>query len=148
MFNIRLALPCDVKDVFELSNDKDVRKNSIDKEFISWENHVVWFENKISSPDVKFYIIEVRDKFAGYLRLDKHNDKSYWLITIHLKKEYRSMGFGYNTIQEIIKNGNIMLISYVNKNNIVSSRMFEKLGFNMTGTKKINNEEYYIYKRG
>ena len=30
MFNIRLALPCDVKDVFELSNDKDVRKNSLD----------------------------------------------------------------------------------------------------------------------
>ena len=40
---IRLANIDDMKNVFDLSNDDTVRKNSINQNKIEWEDHVKWF---------------------------------------------------------------------------------------------------------
>ena len=39
-YRIENATSKDIKDIFELSNDNVVRKNSINQDKIIWENHV------------------------------------------------------------------------------------------------------------
>lgn len=82
MFNTRLARFDDIKNVFELSNDKDVRKNSLNKEYIKWENHVIWFKDRLLNP-LPFYIIEDnRQNFIAQVRFEKENGNVFISLSI------------------------------------------------------------------
>lgn len=141
MFNIRLALPCDVKDVFELSNDKDVRKNSINKEFISWENHVVWFENRLLNP-VPFYIIEDdKHNFIAQTRFEKEKENIF--ISVSITKAYRGRGYGTKIIKECTKKSNFKKVyALVKSDNVQSQKAFIKAGYIKNDIKIINGEAY------
>ena len=69
--NVRFATESDIKNVFELSNDDFVRKNSFNKEKIQWEHHVDWFMKRIKNSSEPFYIIEdENNNFVGQVRID------------------------------------------------------------------------------
>ena len=57
-FKLSLADDSHMKNVFDLSNDPQVRAVSIHQEKIEWQQHVTWFKEKIINPDCKFFIIE------------------------------------------------------------------------------------------
>lgn len=146
LYRIRLANIDDVKNVFDLSNDDDVRINAIHSEKIKWENHIKWFANKIDSKDIIFYILEYKNNFAGYCHIDRENDE--WITTIHISKEYRGKSLGYILLKEVCQyNNDKNLISYIKINNFASKTIFKKNDFKIFNTTTINNQQYHILKR-
>ena len=144
---IRLANIDDMKSVFDLSNDDIVRANSIHSEKIEWENHIVWFKNKIVSKDIVFYILEIEDNFAGYCHIDRE-DNDEWMATIHIAKAYRGKNLGFNFLKIICKsNSNKNIIAYIKTSNVASKKIFEKNNFQIFDIITINSEKYYLFKK-
>jgi len=144
-FVIKLATLEDMKDVFNLSNDSVVRMNSINPEPIIWENHINWFKNKIKDKNSIFYIInDSLNNFMGYVRLDREDD---WVLTIHLKNEYRGKGLGQRILQKICTlNADKCIIALVKENNLASLNSFKKAEFRETDFVFIRNERYHKLK--
>ncbi len=147
---IILAKKSDLMDVFELSNNPVVRKNSFNQEKIFLKDHKGWFEEKINSKDSFFYIVRSKaGKFVGYTRFDKQNED--YVITIHLKKEFRGKGLGTYLIKRtshtVLKKHKIDFIcAYVKCTNKASLRSFEKVGYKVLDKKVIKNIKYFRLK--
>lgn len=146
-FNIRLANIDDMENVFELSNDSNVRQNSINKEPILWENHKEWFLGKLNLKSSKFFIIELSNKFAGYYRIDK-TPENEWFTTIHIKKGYRNKGLGSKALLSLLNlYPSFNYVALVKKQNIASIKLFKNSNFTEDGIKLINDESYMVLKR-
>lgn len=141
-FIIRPAEERDMKAVFELSNDMQVRANSINTEPIKWENHVKWFRNRIKKINEPFYIVESLDKkFIAQVRLDQ---KDEIIISISISADFRGKGLASEIIKrcsEISKMNTIT--AFVKEENIASQKAFLKSGYKFNSKKG----EYlkYIY---
>lgn len=142
-FEIKLATIEDMKDVFDLSNDKLVRANSINTEQIKWENHQIWFKNKTNDENCIFYTLNsLNNGFIGYVRLDKEDRK--WVLTIHLLPNYRGKGLGSKILETICTlNSNKCIIALVKENNLASLKSFKKAKFRETDFVFIKNERYH-----
>ncbi|MCK4650921.1 GNAT family N-acetyltransferase [Candidatus Babeliales bacterium] len=132
-------------DIFNLSNDLIVRKNSFNQENIELQDHIRWFTNKINSDDCIFYVAKSKkNDFIGYVRFDKENEKEY-VITIHLSKEFRGRGLGYKIIKDT---SNLffedcvadIIHAYIKKDNHASLKSFLKCRYEIIGEKIINNQ--------
>lgn len=141
-FLIRLATINDIKKVFELSNDEDVRKNSINQEKIKWEYHIKWFENRIKNTKEPFYIIETLDNdFVGQVRFDK---KEELVISISVAKNFRGKGLAAKIIKKCSeKTKSNKIIAFVKDCNIASKKSFVKAGYKFI--EKENEYLKYIY---
>lgn len=146
MLSIRLAALGDIKEVFNLSNDKNVRRNSIHNETIIWEDHIKWFNEKISSYKDLFYIFEIDNEFLGYCRLDKKDEE--WVISIAIKEDFRNKGYGKQIIKKVCKlNNEKDITAYVKKSNQSSLQMFLACNFQKINEKTIENKPYLIFKK-
>ncbi|MCF7800170.1 GNAT family N-acetyltransferase [Candidatus Babeliales bacterium] len=136
-FKIRLVKKEDVKNIFDLANDLIVRQNSFHPEFISWQDHVKWFEEKITSKNCIFYIIEDQENnFIGQVRFDKIlRDQDVYLIGISIAEEFRGKGLGSLILKEVsnklIKDYKARkIIAHIKEDNKVSIRSFLSVGYN------------------
>jgi UDP-2,4-diacetamido-2,4,6-trideoxy-beta-L-altropyranose hydrolase len=68
--HLRTAQPDDVRFLFELVNDEEVRRQSFLSGAISWEGHQEWFLRKLDDPRTQIYIALEGDTPVGQLRLD------------------------------------------------------------------------------
>lgn len=145
-FELKLATIESMKNIFDLSNDELVRQSSFNQEEINWEKHQNWFKNKISDKNSLFYIVQnIENIFMGYIRLDKESNK--WIVTIHLKEEFRYKGFGVQILKKIcILNADKCIIAFVKEKNRPSYNSFIKAGFKKIELCMINNEKYYRLK--
>lgn len=145
MFKIRLADMTDMERVFNLSNDDFVRKNSINKSKILWENHVQWFSEKIKNAREPFYIFEDKaGNFVAQVRFNKENEE--FVISVSLEKNFRGKGLAAHIIKTASeKFGKYPLSAYIKKNNIPSVKAFIKAGYVFVEEKVINNEIYNKY---
>lgn len=141
-FVIKNAAIEDMKEVFDLSNDELVRQSSFSKEKIEWKNHQIWFKNKLKDTNCIFYIINVNKGFLGYVRLDKENND--WIITIHLKSDFRGKGFGTKILKEICNlNKDKKIIAFVKEKNQASYKSFLNVGFKKMQLINKCNESFY-----
>lgn len=135
----------DIDDVFRLSNEDYVRKYSINKDKIKWEDHVKWFERIIQSPDDLFYVITNPDNtFLGQIRYKIEDAEA--TVSVSLSKEILGKGLSYPLIKrslEMLKNdsGKInKVIAFISKENIPSQKLFTKAGF------VLDSKEQNMYK--
>lgn len=142
-FEIKFATFEDMRDVFDLSNDEVVRANSFNQEKILWKNHQFWFNQKLNDESCVFYVIKTaQNDFLGYVRLDAKDNK--WIITIHIKKNYRGKGYGTKILKKIVElNKNEKLIAFVKEKNLSSYNSFLKSGFTKNELINKNNEKFY-----
>ena len=126
---IKLADENDIKDVFDLSNDDEVRKNSINQGKIQWENHVNWYSTKIKDKNCKFYIIrDENNDFIGQMRIDSKDNEN--IISISIKKEFRGNGLAPKILSDCIKKSNLRNFdAYIKPENIASIKSFIHAGF-------------------
>src|SRR5690606_27986697 len=89
-YNLRQANLSDVKLLFDWVNDSDVRLNSFNTELIKWEDHRVWYANKMESQSSLIFILEKENMALGQIRLDKEQD--YWLIDYSIDRQHRGKG--------------------------------------------------------
>lgn len=133
-FKIKLAKIEDMKEVFELSNDNLVRSNSFNQKKIDWEDHKIWFKNKIKDKNCIFYLVKNTDNnLISQIRIDKINPNE-GDISISIAPLFRGKGYGANILklvsEKVTSEKNIKKINaYIKNENIASKKMFEKAGY-------------------
>ncbi len=140
-FLIRYANLDDMKNIFELSNDDEVRKNSFSTEKIKWDEHVKWYNNRLQKRICPFYIIEDIDgRFIGQVRIDIGDET---IISISITKDFRGKKLASQIIRRCSqKSGFKEIYAYVKNDNICSQRAFIKSGYSLIS----ENNQYRKYK--
>jgi len=147
--SLRNAVFGDAQNIFNLANEEQVRANSFHPEPISWEDHLKWFENKLSDEKSLFLVIEEGGNFCGQLRFDL--DKSRDTIGISLAAPLRGLGLGSFILKKALKDLNMSnsIVAYVKDSNIASIKTFEAAGFSFV--KNVDNcdclSREYIYEK-
>ena len=129
---VRRVQPDDCRQIWEWSNDPEVRAVSLSKDSIPWETHVKWFSARVNSPTCFFYVGSDHETLIGQIRFDLKDAEA--TLSISLSKEARGHGYGPALIvrgsQQLFADSDATLIrAYVNPENTVSLRAFEKAGY-------------------
>lgn len=151
-FILRKAEMKDMFDIYELSNDLDVRKNSFSPDKIELENHRIWFLSKLKSENCFFLVAEIDNSFIGQVRFDINDSEA--IISISIMKQYRGLGLGKLITQRALKlflleNPCILYVkAYVKKGNMHSARLFESTGFQFVKETTIKGQDAleYLYQ--
>lgn len=137
---IKEATLSDMEDIFHLSNDSLVRKNSRNTDLIQWVDHVKWFSSRIRSSDPYYVVREITGQLIAQVRFDS-GDKN--IISISIKAEYRGKGLSVPIILNCTKKSKLNnILAYIKKDNIASQKAFSKAGYNFIS----EDSEYKIYK--
>lgn len=158
MYDIRLrnSTEDDLLLVYDWANDNTARKNYFNTNCISLEEHKQWFANALNSEDIHLFIFETSDTKTpiGQLRIDYLG-----VISISIDKKFRGKNLGSKMLAKAIKYIEQKpiyptldhLVAYIKKENIPSIKIFEKVGFKLSGNKLIKGfpclEYYYKLQR-
>lgn len=143
---IRPAETRDMEQIFSLSNDPVVRRNSIHPEPIAWDRHVEWFSRALSDPDTMFYVAEMADgAFVGQVRFHRENHE--WVVSISVSKPFRGRGAGAEILLGAMRKSRIHeFVAFVKKGNVASQNMFAKCGYKEIGAAALNGEPFSVMK--
>jgi len=130
---VKSATAQDKKLYWNWANDEQVRKNSINKNYITWDNHIKWFNNKLADPKCFLYIILYDRKPVGQVRFENEGD--FARIDYSISRQFRGRRLGKKlldrAIKEFKKYSNQIILGEVLAENIASTKTFESLGFSM-----------------
>lgn len=136
MIYIRAVEQKDCDLLFKWSNEKYVRKNSFNSNYIDLDEHEKWFLDKINDENCKMFIITKDNKDVGQIRIDIKNQIG--IINYSIDFNYRGQGIGSEVLKIInIYTNNINLIGKVKKENKASVKAFENAGY-----ERIDKGEY------
>lgn len=149
-FYFRKANIRDSKIVFELSNDPEVREQSINKNQIAINDHENWFTNKIEDKNYLFLLaFDKNEKFIGQVRFQIEADSA--VISISITKDFRGKGFSKKMLidgcaklfseHNSVKN----IIAYILPGNHASVKSFLSAGFEYKENSTINDEVFSKY---
>ncbi len=92
--------------------------------------------NQIREEGYTYFLVQEDGKYIGYIGIQLREDELF-LSKIYIRDSKRGKGFGRKAIdylQKLAKKNNIYRISLtVNKNNINSIKVYEKIGFDNQG---------------
>lgn len=152
--SVRLRL-ADIKDarfIWELRNNKNIRKKSFDSTPISFKQHLKWFSERLSTPNTFIFIVVIkRDIKIGYIRFEKEQDK-IWKVSIAIIPRFQSRGYGWRAIkigcQKLFKIRDAKkVVVYILKNNSTSFNAFKKAGFIFKKDIEINQKDTVILEK-
>lgn len=142
MIMLRRCTYSDMNIIYKWINDSGVRNNSFNSDYIEYEVHVEWFNEKMNSSNTYMYIILNNNKEIGIARLEKNNSKA--IISYLISNEYRGKGYGNEIIdlikKEAIINNIDVLEAVVKKSNMASRKIFINNGFF-----EIEENNRYVY---
>lgn len=144
MLRLRLATQEDCDLLFEWANDVECRRNSFSQGNIEYDTHVKWFSARLQDMKSSLFLAVEDSTEVGMLRLDY--DENQAVISYSVAVEQRKKGYGRkilqlaeNYVREHKENIQV-LIGEVKKDNIISMRKFEELGY-----EKKDCEQYVKY---
>jgi deoxyribonuclease IV len=132
-FIIRKALNKDVKSLFDLANEDDIRRFSFHSDKIEFNDHEKWFYNKLNEKNYLFLVCEINQKVIGQLRYEIDNNTA--IIGISLKSDMRNSGaskiFFHRSIDFLKQHfPDVRKINaLIKQDNKRSIRYFQKMGF-------------------
>lgn len=132
--------------LFQWTNDELVRENSFSSNIVSFEEHMVWFNNKLLSNNSYMYIFYINENPIGQVRIDIVKEDG--IISYSLDKDYRGKGLAFEMLKlaenEIYINNIIIraLIGYVKIDNLASQKIFHNLGYD----ELLENNNFKYYK--
>jgi UDP-2,4-diacetamido-2,4,6-trideoxy-beta-L-altropyranose hydrolase len=129
---IRRALIKDSKFLFNLRNEKIVRKNSFNKKKISYRKHLDWYKKKLKNKNSFFLIAFIKkSKNIGIIRYEK--EKEIFKVSIIIKKLFRKKGYGSLILKksEIFLKKRTIIIAKIKKNNNPSFKLFKKNNYQL-----------------
>lgn len=149
--SLRTLEPRDIYNVYELSNEDEVRQNSFNSNRIKFEDHEKWFKNKIEDYNNLFLVAEIENDFVGQVRFDFEDNEA--TISVSINKKYRELGLGKNILEKSIEYLKLgvpfikIIKAYIKKNNEKSIRLFESVDFKYKENIFIKKQGLeYIYK--
>jgi UDP-2,4-diacetamido-2,4,6-trideoxy-beta-L-altropyranose hydrolase len=150
-FKLRIAVKADIKNIFDLSNEENVRENSTNSEHIIWENHVKWFENRLDDENYLFLIAENENaEFMGQVRHEF--EKTQAVVSISIAPDFRGLDLAAPIISKSAKylfenNEKIeFILAYIKEINIPSIKAFDQAGYIYFQQELINDEIFLVYR--
>lgn len=129
---LRKADKSDLELTFNWAQNELVRKYSLNSNPISFREHENWFLDRILRSDCFYFIAEWNNRQIGSFRLDI-KDSGKAIISYLLDPAFHGLGLGTELLKNGInlaqKNGILVLVGYVKKENRASITIFEKLQF-------------------
>ena len=119
--------------VLKLSNEKKVRKWSLNHKKIKHSDHLRWLKSKLRNKNFYFWKFVNTSKCLGLVRIEKKNRK--YFLSYLISKEYRGKGLG-----------TIMIVKALNKINkkIIYAKSFSK---NYSSNKTLINSGFKIFNK-
>ncbi|WP_421976514.1 GNAT family N-acetyltransferase [Roseivirga seohaensis] len=141
--------PVEINDVqltYKWASDKNVRRYSISKNEISYQEHRDWFSSKLTDSNCLYFIAYNANVVIGSFRVDIDLN-GVGTISYLLSSEFHGKGLGGELLREGInfvkKDSRIRtLLGKVFKENRVSCLLFEKLAFDLES----NESDPLVYK--
>lgn len=144
--------------LWEWANDPDVRASSFSPDPISWETHVVWFNEKFNSShrtgskSLIFIAEDEKKNATGQIRFDSQTDGD-WEVAISVNKHLRGRGLGTELVaagvRELLKQSRTPRIhAHVKPVNLASVKSFERAAFCRVGIEQVrgNPAIHLIYQ--
>jgi RimJ/RimL family protein N-acetyltransferase len=124
--------------IWHWANDEETRKASYSQAYISWDEHMRWFDAVQRQKNHRFYIANNGSKKPiGQIRFEIDNKEA--IISLSVSSESRRRGYGkkilFKAAEKLFNETNIEQISaFVKSENISSLRVFKKAGFRLVET--------------
>ncbi|MCX7001474.1 MAG: GNAT family N-acetyltransferase [Candidatus Sumerlaeota bacterium] len=133
---LRPAEPEDARLLFNWRNDDLTRQVSFHSEKISWEEHIVWYNNSLSSTSRQIFIGEVLPDQSpcGQVRFDLLSPEEAE-ISIVIAPEWRGKGLGKKIISAGVEKFHVenpavlTIIANIKPENAASKKVFQHCGF-------------------
>lgn len=131
--HLRPTTAADCRQIWEWTNDPDVRNASFSVETISWADHQRWFKAKLSDPDHLFFIAQDHSgKPLGQIRFALNGADAE--VSVSLCREARGKGWGASVIQKGIRHlelehGVERVHAFIKPGNAASEQTFVRAGF-------------------
>ncbi|MCH8905203.1 MAG: GNAT family N-acetyltransferase [Bacteroidetes bacterium] len=135
--------------IFNWANDPFTRENSFNTESINWDEHIIWFANKLRTDNCLFYIFFYNEKAVGQVRIDISNDEG--VINFSVDRQFRRHGYG-TTMLEILPDivegvrPGTRLTGTVKADNQASIKAFERAGYKILRTTKENESKTITFQ--
>jgi RimJ/RimL family protein N-acetyltransferase len=132
----RLANINDLETYFKWLNDPQVREFSFSSDKISFEEHCLWFKDKLSNQNFFFYIFQNnQNQLIGQVRIQK-TEQYQSTIGISVCSEHRGYGYGKEmlklaTLHFFNLNPNFEINAFIKKENNSSRKIFQSAGFKL-----------------
>jgi len=142
----------DINDVYRLSNDENVRRNSFNSKRIKVKEHKDWFAGILNDPYRILLIASLENDFLGQVRFDI--DKKQAVISVSVVNRYRQSGAGKVMLRKALNrlatnHPDLTFVkAFVKEENTVSRKFFESLDFRHTSGKAIENQNALEYSIG
>ncbi len=129
---LRLADSSDEENVYNLSNDPEVRKYSFNPFSIPFHEHQEWFKKQLADGDTLFLVAIENDVLVGQIRF-KITDMQA-IVSVSISSLYRGKGYGLEMMRNALllckKNKNISKVkALIKADNVGSKKYFEKCGY-------------------
>ena len=123
----------DCKDIFEWRIDPLSRTMSQDTKFISYEEHLKWFNDSLFNRQRKLYIGMIRHAKVGICRFDHDVVTNSVAVSINLNPEARGKKLSYELLKCAISKyreiNSADLKATIRIENQISIKIFSRLGF-------------------
>ncbi len=132
----RFANINDLEIYFKWLNDFQVREFSFSSEKISFEEHCLWFKDKLTNQNYFFYLFQNnQNELIGQVRIQK-TEKYQSTISISVCSEHRGNGYGKEmlnlaTSHFLNLNPNFEINAFIKKENNSSMKIFQSAGFKL-----------------
>jgi len=147
---LRAASQEDVLLLWQWANDPVTRRNSFVPEPISWAVQEAWYEEKIASPDTRFWILECRHVPVGQIRYDRidadtaqinfsvapaYRGRSFDTQLLRLSADLAGRELGVRTVEAISPT-----------QNFASNHAFLSAGFEVIEEKRIAGRDWFLFR--
>ena len=127
------------KFLYLLRNKNYVRHNSLIKTKIKFDHHEKWFKKFFNKKNF-LYIIQIKNKSLGYIRIEKN--KNYFDVSWALQKKYQGKGIAKKILKNVTKK-KLKFRAIIEKTNLVSLNIAEYSNFKIKLSRK---KLFYLYK--
>ena len=141
----RKAIPADVTLLYDWVNDPIVRKSSFQQSLVHFEEHVKWFNKKLSSLHCYIYIFldANNNQPVGQVRIDK--DDNEVIIGVSVSQNFRGLSLSSTMLNMACdayfkENERETIVAYIKEENVPSYKSFIKAGFNNVSKVLYHNE--------
>ncbi|MBN1353738.1 MAG: GNAT family N-acetyltransferase [Candidatus Omnitrophica bacterium] len=143
----------DAREIFNLSTDKEVRKNSFQPKRFDFKHHLGWLRERLRDVNCVFYIFKIGHEFIGQLRFNVDNEKKCATVNISLVEKMRNFNLSSflveNSIRKLLKHHKHLrsIRAYVKRHNIASVKLFERTNFKFSGNRTVKGAKTRVYIR-
>ena len=124
-----------------LRNKKYVKLQSLKSNKIQFKHHENWFKKFILNKNNTIYLIILKKKKAGYIRIEKKTGK--YLTSWALLKKFHGKGIMTRNLRKTTNNKKFRYAAIIKKANVASIRVASKSGFKIS---KFSKSSIYFTK--